>query len=307
MSVSYGYLLRTKGAEIPTLLDLGARAEELGFDAVWVADSPLVYGQADPLTFLAALAARTERITLGTGVLLAGLREPVLLAHALATLDQIARGRLVAGVGSGFAAPETERMFAAVGVPFETRVGRLTEMVAATRALWAARGEPVSFSGRHVTFEDVRLAPAPHSPGGPPIWFAGAGESAERRAGRLGDGWLPYIPTAAGYAQAWERVQAGAATTDRPAPPTPALYLTVSLDSSEARARERMRETLEAWYGYPLEVLSSLQALYTGTPEGLHDHLAPYLAAGARHIVIRVADNDYRRGLEQLHDAIAHR
>jgi probable F420-dependent oxidoreductase len=301
--MSYGYLLRSKGADLPELVDLGVRAEELGFDALWLADSPLAYGQADPLMLLAAIAARTERITIGTAVLLAALREPVLLAHGLATLDRIAAGRLVAGFGSGFAAPETERMFAAVGAPYDTRVARLREIVAALRALWAGQGEPVSFAGRHVAFEDVRLAPPPTTPTGPPIWLAGAGEKAERRAGALGDGWLPYLPTAERYAEAWEQVQAGAAEAGRPAP-RPALYLTVAFDDEPDVARARMKDTLERWYGYPFDVISSLQALYAGTPEGLHDHLAPYRAAGAEHIILRPADDDHRRGLEALHRAV---
>jgi len=301
--MSYGYLLRGKGADLPELVDLGVRAEELGFDAVWLADSPLVYGQPDPLALLAAIAARTERIAIGTAVLLAALREPVLLAHALATLDRISQGRLIAGLGSGFAAPETERMFAATGAPYATRVARLREIVAAMRALWAGRGEPVSFAGRHVAFDDVRLAPPPIAPTGPPIWLAGGGEKAERRAGALGDGWLPYLPSAERYAEAWARVQAGAADAGRPAP-RPALYVTVAFDDDPEVARARMRETLERWYGYPFEVISTLQALYAGTPEGLHEHLAPYRAAGAEHIILRPADEDHRRGLEALHRAV---
>jgi hypothetical protein len=65
-----------------------------------------------------------------------------------------------------------------------------------------------------------------------------------------------------------------------------------------------MKETLERWYGYPFEVISTLQALYAGTPEGLREHLAPYRAAGAEHVILRPADDDHRRGLEALHRAV---
>ncbi|MGH2882918.1 MAG: LLM class flavin-dependent oxidoreductase, partial [Solirubrobacteraceae bacterium] len=77
----------------------------------------------------------------------------------------------------------------------------------------------------------------------------------------------------------------------------PALYLTVALDRSAAVARRRLQETVERWYGRPLEIIASLQALYAGTPDGLVAHLDPYVQAGVRYIVIRVADEP-RRGLE---------
>lgn len=299
----FGYLLPTFDArlEIESLGRLGARAEEAGFDTVWIPDSPLVYGLPDPLAILAILAARTERIGLATGLMLAGMRDPVLLAHALATLDRLAEGRVIAGLGSGFGSPESERQFAAVGVQFATRVGRLAEMVAAMRALWA--GGPASYAGRHVAFEDVTLAPLPHAPGGPPVWLAGAGERAERRVGRIADGWLPYLRTPELYAAGWENVRAGAAEAGRPAP-TPGLYLTIALDADPAAARERLARTVERWYGHPLELVSQLQAMYAGTVEGLRAWLHPYLEIGARHVVLRVADDDPARALETAADAL---
>lgn len=298
--LSLGYLLPTFDGRIEPdlLLALGAGAEEAGFDAIWVADSPLVYGLPDPLLIIAALATRTNRISLATGLLLAGMREPVLLTHSLATLDGLAQGRLIVGMGSGFGSPQSERQFAAVGAPFATRVARLAETIEAMRALWASAGTPTSYAGRHVAFEDVTLSPAPHQPGGAPIWLAGAGERAARRVGRIADGWLPYLRTPELYAEGWEHVQAGAADAGRPAPPTPGLYLTVSLDASVERARARLQQTIERWYGAPFEFVSQLQAMYVGTPEGLREWLDPYVQAGLRHVVLRVAEDDPQRGLE---------
>lgn len=304
--LSFGFLLPTRVATarddsgLEPLLALGARAEELGFDSVWVADSPLVYGLPDPLMVLAALAARTGRVALATGMLLGALREPVLLAHSLATLDRFARGRLIVGLGAGFAAPESRRQFAAVGVPFESRTARLVETIAAMRSLWSTPGVPTSYTGYHVAFEGVALSPSPHTAGGPPIWLAGAGEAAERRVGRLADGWLPYSPTVAAWARGWERVRAGSTEVGRSMPPTPGLYVTVALDPSIGTAHERLRQTIERWYRYPFEVVASLQAMYAGTAEGFADWLAPYLRAGVRQVVLRVADGDPRRGLETV-------
>ena len=107
-ALAIGYLLPTQdaagahGQRISELIELGVRAEGLGFEAVWVPDSPFQYGLPEPLLVLAALAARTRRITLATGVLLAGLRQPTLLAQQLASLDALAEGRLRAGFGAGF-------------------------------------------------------------------------------------------------------------------------------------------------------------------------------------------------------------
>ena len=302
-ALAIGYLLPTQdaagaqGQRIGDLIELGVRAEEIGFEAVWVPDSPFQYGLPEPLVVLAALAARTRRITLATGVLLAGLRQPTLLAQQLASLDALAGGRLRVGFGAGFSSPDSERQFAAAGVPFANRTRRLEESIALMRALWFAPGEPVGYTGAQVQASDVVLSPAPARAGGPPIWLAGAGARAERRVGRLADGWLPYLPSPSAYASGWARVQAAAAATGRDRPPLPALYLTVALDRSAGVARRRLQETVERWYGRPLETIASLQALYAGTPDGLVAHLDPYVQAGVRYIVIRAADEP-RRGLD---------
>ena len=308
-AVSIGYLLPTRDAvtlgrpAAGPLLELGQQAEALGFDAVWVGDSPLARARHDALLMLAALAARTERIVLGSGVLLAALRAPLLLAQAAATLDLIAEGRLVLGLGAGFPFPETERQFQAVGVPYKGRVGRLTETIAALRELWVNAGAPVSFSGRHIDLQDVALEPAPHRPGGPPIWLAGAGDAAERRVGQIADGWLPYPPSAAQYAEGWARVRGAASAAGRERPPLPALYATVAVDQSDEVAHERLRRNIERYYGLPLEAVRSVQAMYSGTPEGVGEWLHSYLDAGARHIVLRVTDEDAERGLQSAASA----
>jgi alkanesulfonate monooxygenase SsuD/methylene tetrahydromethanopterin reductase-like flavin-dependent oxidoreductase (luciferase family) len=302
--LSIGYLLPTRDAitlgrpQAGPLLALGERAEELGFDAIWAGDSPLARARHDALLLLAALAARTERAMLGTAVLLGALRPPLLLAQAAATLDLIAEGRLILGLGAGFPYPETERQFEAIGVPYAGRVGRLSETIAAVRALWLSDGEPVSFAGRHLRLAEIGLQPCPHRPGGPPVWLAGAGEAAERRVGRIADGWLPYPPTAELYAEGLARVTAAAAEAGRDRPPVAGLYVTICLDDSPAVAEERLRRNIERYYEQPLELMRMIQAMYAGTPEGLVTWLEPYVRAGAGHIVMRVADEDAERGLE---------
>ncbi|TDV52201.1 LLM class flavin-dependent oxidoreductase [Actinophytocola oryzae] len=289
----FGYLLPT--FDVGDMVELGVLAEQAGFDSVWVPDSPFMYGLPDPVTLLAGLATATRRVTLATGVLLAAMHQPVLLAHRLATLDQLSGGRLIVGLGYGFDSPDTERQFAAAGVPFAGRIGRLTETVAVLRALWS--GKPVSHAGTHFAFDEMTLAPAPTAP--PPIWLAGAGASAERRAGRLADGWLPYLPTPELYADGLRRVREEGREV------TPALYVTVALDPSVDTAQERLRTTVERWYGRPFDVISTRQATFGGTPAGLREFLAPYLAAGVRHVVLRVAAEEPRRGLDTISQSIS--
>lgn len=289
----FGYLLPT--FEAGDMVGLGVRAEQAGFDAVWVPDSPFVYGLPDPVVVLAGLASATRRVTLGTGVLLAAMRQPVLLAHTLASLDRLSGGRLVVGLGYGFKAPESERQFAAAGVPFDGRIGRLTETITVLRALWS--GKPVSHAGKHFAFDEMTLSPAPAAP--PPIWLSGAGEGADRRAGQLADGWLPYLPTASQYASSWDRVQAEGRAV------TPGLYVTVALDPSVDTARRRLGATVERWYGRPLSMVSQRQAMFAGTQAGFRDWLAPYLEAGARHVVLRAADEDPGRGLDMVSQSIS--
>lgn len=300
-----GYLLPSRDAIVGgrddprPLVALAERAEALGFDAVWAGDSPVARPRADALVLLAAVAARTSSVTIGTAVLLPALRGPVLLAHQLATLDALSGGRLLCGVGSGFPYPPTEAQFRAVGADFGRRLAALEETIGALRALWCGDGEPVSFAGEHVAFSDVVVRPRPASPGGPPIWMAGAGPVAERRVGRLADGWLPYPPRPELYAEGVERVAEAAARAGRPAP-VPALYATVAVERAGTSAEHRLRRSVERYYDAPLEALEGIQALFAGDADAIADWLAGYVRAGARHVVLRVADEDPEAALQIL-------
>src|SRR6202035_1465357 len=168
-----GYLLPTRERimeglpETAPLLALAEKAEALGFDSIWVGDSLLARPRHDALTLLTAVAARTRKVELGTAVLLPALRNPVLLAHQVATLDRIAEGRLILGVGIAADVANIRAEFAAAGVPFEKRVGRMMEGLRLCRALWA--GQPVDWDGRWPVKQGV-LAPTPYRAGGPPLW-----------------------------------------------------------------------------------------------------------------------------------------
>ena len=190
--------------ETASLLDLAVRAENLGFDSVWVGDSLLARPRHDPLTLLAAVAARTRKVTLGTAVFLPALRNPVVLAHQLATLDQISEGRLVLGAGIASDVPNIRAEFAAAGVPFEGRVGRMMEGLRLARALWT--GQPVDWQGRWPVEAGV-LGPTPYRAGGPPIWMAGSVRPALERAARHFDGWFANEADLGRWTEQWAEVQ----------------------------------------------------------------------------------------------------
>src|SRR6202012_3621641 len=160
-----GYLLPTRERimegqpETGSLLALAEKAEGLGYDSIWVGDSVTARPRHDPLTLLAAVAARTKKAELGTAVLLPALRNPVVLAQQIATLDQISRGRYILGVGIASDVPNIRAEFVAAGVPFEKRVGRMMEGLRLCRELWT--GEPVNWNGRW-GMENSVLGPTPH-------------------------------------------------------------------------------------------------------------------------------------------------
>jgi len=237
-------------------------------------------------------------VTLGTAVILPALRQPVLLAHQLATLDALSGGRLVVGVGSGFPYPPTEAQFRAVEKDFDRRVPAMEEAIEAMRALWRSADAPVSYEGESISFSDVLIRPRPAREGGPPIWMAGAGRIAEARAGRLGDGWLPYPPEARLYRDGLERVRNAARHSNR-AEPTGALYATITLQRGARSAGEALRESVERYYDAPLAALARIQALRAGAADEIAGWLREYVLLGARHLVLRFADPDPLTALEQ--------
>ncbi len=175
------------GATVPfdVLLDLARHAEASGFDGWFCTEHHQQPGiNPSPLTTLAVLAGATERIQLGTAVLLPPLYHPVRLASDAAVLDRLSGGRLILGAGLGYQQGD----FDAFGTPLSHRVSLLEESIAILKLAWA--GEPFSFDGRRYQLKDVTVTPRPVQSPRPPIWLAGWSEPGVRRAARIGDAWL---------------------------------------------------------------------------------------------------------------------
>lgn len=166
-------------------------AERLGYDSVWVTDHIAIgaahtypYGRTyEAVTTLAYLAAKTESVKLGTSVIVAPLRNAVLIAKQMATLDVLSGGRVIVGLGAGWEPTE----FRALGSDFRRRGRLLDEQVRLIKALWS--GKAPDFAGEFHRVAGVLFSPAPVTAGGPPIWIGGNSERAVRRALELADGW----------------------------------------------------------------------------------------------------------------------
>ena len=178
------------------LIQSAQLAERLGYDSIWATDHilpsklfPSVYQTIyEPLTVLSFLAAVTERVKLGTSILVLPLRNPAVVAKTVASLDVLSHGRVILGIGVG--GGEDDRLeFQHVGVNYTDRGKRTNEYISAMRALWCSP-EP-EFVGKYANFAEVVAAPRPVQPGGPPIWIGGKSDAALARAAALGDGWHP--------------------------------------------------------------------------------------------------------------------
>jgi probable F420-dependent oxidoreductase len=192
----------TPGATAGHVIETARAAEDLGFDAVWLFDhlftpvgieSQYPYSRDggypmsaddpffDPVALFGVLAGATQRVRLGTGVLIPAYRHPIVLGKVLATIENFAPGRLILGVGAGWMREE----FDALGVPYERRGARLEEYLAALRTLWS--GAPSSFEGEFYSWGEAGFLPAPTGP--IPIIVGGHADRALDRAARIGDGW----------------------------------------------------------------------------------------------------------------------
>jgi probable F420-dependent oxidoreductase len=177
---------RTFAQEYREVVELSRLAETLGFDSVWVSEH---HGSSDGylpslLPMLAGLAVATDRVQLGTGVMLTPFHHPLRLAEDAAVVDQLSEGRLILGLGLGWREEEF-RMF---DVPVRERVRRTSETVEVLRKAWS--GDRFSHEGRAFSFDRVRITPPPAQEGGPPVYLGGFVEEAVRRAGALGDGYI---------------------------------------------------------------------------------------------------------------------
>ncbi|XVQ11469.1 LLM class flavin-dependent oxidoreductase [Spirillospora sp. CA-255316] len=262
-----------------------AAMEELPIDSLWTGGHVASRNpSSEAMMSLARLSAVTERVRLGTSVLLLPLYPPAIVAKQVADLDRASGGRLILGVGVGGEYPQE---FRACHVPVGERGRRTDEAIPLLRRLWTA--EEITHDGVHYPMREVKVHPAPAQPGGPPIIVAGRKEPAMRRAALLGDGWIPYLYSPRRYADSVRTIRriAGEAGRDLGGFGWYA-FVFVNVDPDGRRAREEAARTMGGNYDQDFGPMVDRVAA-AGTPAEVTRRLREFVDAGARHFVFMPA------------------
>jgi probable F420-dependent oxidoreductase len=274
------------------------RAEELGFESAWTQEQLLgTWNQLAPIETMTYAAACTRRLRLGCVVFVSTLYSPVHLAKSLSTLDQLSRGRIEVGVGTG----GRDRPFGAFGVDPRRYVARFTEGIELMKALWT---QPrVTFDGEFWQLQDEAMEPKPFQKPYPPLWFGAASEPALRRAVRRGDGFFGAgaAPTAR-FAEQVTVVRAAVAEAGRPPGSFPiAKRVYIAIDDRAERARERMNAALTELYGRRVEAIEAAAVAGTAADcvRGLHQ-----VAEAGAELILCTALFDQAEQMEQLAAAV---
>jgi len=313
MTIQLGFLLHsTKAlfdtsvrADLEPVLDDASSAEELGFDHVWIGDSARTergWPRAECMTMLAALAMRTTRLKLGVVPLTLPLRNPVLLAHELATIDVLSRGRLLVSPSSGKLGPQGEREFACCGIAYNERGARLTEMLQIMRRLWTE--ESVTFHGRFYELDDAEIFPKPIRRPIPLLVATSRDERALRRTGRYGDGWITTTPNAADFQAQLRVIEQSAREAGRSFEGAPkGLYATFHLDADGERARADGPGHVAAYFRSPGG--GGENSPFFGSPRDIAQRLQGYVDAGLTMVIARLVDPDVAKQADLLRETAA--
>lgn len=306
-SLQVGVLLPTRGVlfaesgppDISPILNMAEAAEGAGYHSVWVGDSVTAKPRLEALATLGALSVRTQRVKLGTAVLLAALRQPLVLAHAVASLDVLSTGRIILGVGAGRGGRKIlSDEFDNCGVPFMERGPRLSELLAICRQLWTQT--PVSFDGDYYQLSEVALEPRPVQGGGPPLWVSSNRvKQGLRRVARFADAWITNVTTLDVYRECWEQIVAEADQVGRdPQQIHQCLYLTVNVNLDGDAARRQGRGFLESYYKKPSAEIEEDLVCQFGSPDEVIERIDGYRRLGVSTVIIRFASPDQMEQLE---------
>jgi alkanesulfonate monooxygenase SsuD/methylene tetrahydromethanopterin reductase-like flavin-dependent oxidoreductase (luciferase family) len=281
----------------PAYAEFFRHVEALGLDAVWTEDR--IFHSAnmlDPLLLLGWAAANTQRVQLGSAVLVLNLRHAALVARQMSTLHHLAGGRLALGVSLGGHPNE----YQSLGVPMQKRVTVFRDSILVLRQLLA--GQPVTYQGQYLQLAEATVRPAAQIP----IYIGGRVEAALRRAGELGDGWImgPFGPVE-DFPPAWRMVQEAARAAGKdPQALMAGRLLYVSVDEDRERARESLRRFLHGYYGPMFDV--DQHAIF-GPPQEVTARLRAHVDAGITHLMLGMPTLDVghlRRLAEEVAPAL---
>jgi probable F420-dependent oxidoreductase len=274
-------------ATVENIRHSAVRAEQLGYDSVWVSDHVVVpqanivnFGETifDPLMTLGVLAGATSRVQLGTTVLIVPYRNAVVTAKMVSSLDALSGGRVVLGVGAGWVAAES----AMLGVPFAERGPMTDEHLLAMRELWTSPAP--SFAGKYTQFSNLTFEPKPVQKPHPPIWVGGHSRAALRRTVQFGAAWHPINRSPeelrAGQAEIARLCEARGRAA-RPA-------LTLRNDVRVVRPGESAPQSTHGGH------------VIAGEPAALVDSIADLAGCGVEHLVLEFLSADGRELDEQM-------
>lgn len=290
MSMKFGLSLRNfvgpnEVPDIEELIQYAERAEELGFESLWAFDHLLLgvdpaFPILDALHTLTALATRTERIMLGTGILVLPLRHPVWMAKEMASLDQISKGRFILGAASGW----YKREFDAAGIPFHER-GRLFERnLDMILKLWT--GEPVTMEVDEFNLREAVNAPKPYQDPHPKVLIGGYVDKVLRRVARMSDGWLTYAYTAESFTNSWNKIKGFAREYGRdPSELSATNQVAIYVGPSREEADPLMRHWLETEWDFASWSESTVEHAVRGSVEECVEQLRAYVESELDRII----------------------
>jgi probable F420-dependent oxidoreductase len=278
------------------LVEYGVKMEQLGFDSLWVWDHILLgvepsFPIIESLTLLTAIAARTSTIKLGTGILVLPLRNPVVLAKQLSSMDQLSGGRLIMGMASGW----YKREFDAVGVPYEKRGKIMDENLSILKRFWTEDMVKGDYSFHRIPAGV--MFPKPMQKPRPPILIGGYVDRVLQRAAVAGDGWLTYFYRPESFAKSWAKIRDFAAAGGKdPATLLNAAQLPIRIGKSRAETESGMMEWLGKEWDYASWSDSTRDSAILGTVDECVAQLKAHLAAGVQKIIFV----PYKYEIEQI-------
>ena len=267
------------------LVEYGVKMEEMGFDSLWVWDHILLgvepsFPVFDSLTLLTAIAARTKKIKLSTGILVLPLRNPVVLAKQLSSMDQLSDGRLL----MAFAAGWYRREFDAVGVPFNERGKIMDENLDVLKRFWTE--DMVKGDWPHHKIPAGVMYPKPVQKPRPPILIGGYVDVVLKRAAVAGDGWLTYFYRPESFAKSWEKVRSFAKEAGKdPDTLLNGAQLPIMVGKSRAEVESQMMEWLGKEWDYAAWSDSTKDSAIIGTVDDCVAQLKEHLAVGVQKLI----------------------
>jgi probable F420-dependent oxidoreductase len=267
------------------LVEYGVRMEELGFDSLWAWDHILLgvepnFPIIESLTLLTAIAARTDRIKLGTGILVLPMRNPVILAKQLASMDLLSGGRLLMGMASGW----YRREFNAIGVPFEQRGKIMDENLDILKRFWTEHMVTAKF--RNYDIPAGVMYPKPVQKPRPPLLIGGYVDRVLKRAAVSGDGWLTYFYRPEGFAKSWEKIRNFAKEAGKdPDKLLNASQLPIYIGKSRQAVESQMMEWLTKEWDFAAWSESTKESAIMGTVDECLAQLKEHLAVGTQKII----------------------